>query len=159
MADATSVLFSFTKVDNFHELLIDEEGITTSMFDGHTKNFAIVLAEQCNDNIKDNLNADGTINTDEVTLIPRNGTDGECAMLWNVGVNANRAITIADSSVSYYFQDNSYMLKAAFLIVTKNDMGVVLAYSINNAPMPLGKSFSAPVDGMVWSIRNQIYEG
>lgn len=157
MAD-TSVLFSFTKVDDFHEILIDNENITTSMFDGVTKNFKIVLAEQCNDNIKDNLNADGTLNTNEVvTIAGVDENNGNCAMLWSVGVNANRAITIADSSVTYDLGDESHMLKAAFLVTA--DSGIVLCYSINNSPIPLGSSFTAPVDGMVWSIRNQIYEG
>lgn len=158
MVDATSVLFSFTKVDNFFELLIDSEDITTSMFDGITANFLIVLAEQCNDNIKNNLNVDGTLNTDEVTVLSGFGADdGKCAMLWNVGVNANRSITIASSSVNYDLGDGTHMLKGAFLMTAET--GVVLAYSINNAPIPLGNSFSAPVDGMVWSIRNQVYEG
>lgn len=158
MVDATSVLFSFTKVDNFFELLIDSEDITTSMFDGTTPNFLIVLAEQCNNNIQNNLNADGTLNTDEVTVLSGFGEeDGQCAMLWNVGVNSNRAITIASNSVTYDLGDGTHMLKGAFLITA--EAGVVLAYSINNAPIPLGKSFTAPVDGMVWSIRNQIYEG
>lgn len=158
MADATSVLFSFTKVDDIMELLIDSEDITTSMFDGTNPNFLIVLAEQCNDNIEDNLNVDGTLNTDEVTVLSGSDPDnGKCALLWNRGVNSNRAITIASNAVHYDFDDGTHMLKAAFLMTAES--GVVLAYSINNAPMPIGNSFNAPVDGMVWSIRNQIYEG
>lgn len=158
MVDATSVLFSFTKVDNFFELLIDSEDITTAMFDGQNDNFMIVLAEQCNNNIQNNLNADGTLNTDEVTVLSGLDPDnGKCAMLWNVGVNSNRAITIASNVVHYELGDGTHMLKGAFLITAES--GVVLAYSINNAPIPLGNSFTAPVDGMVWSIRNQIYEG
>lgn len=153
----TSVLFSFSKVDNFFELLIDSNYINTSMMDGHTQNFRIVLAEQCNDNIEDNLLANGTLNENEVTVIG-GATDGKCALLWNRGVNSNRAITMGESAVNYTFDDDeSHMLKGAFLI-TENE-GIVLAYSINSAPIPLGGSFSAPVDGMIWSIKNQIYEG
>lgn len=152
----TSVLFSFTRVDNFHELIIDREDITTSLFDGVTKNFKIVLCEDCNNNVRDNLNADGTLNTNEVSVINGEGDgDGECALLWTVGVNTNRTISIADSSVSYDLGDSSYLLKGAFLVTAGS--GVVLAYSINNAPIPISTSFSAPVNGMVWSIINKVY--
>ena len=158
MVDTSSILFSFTRVDNFYELMIDREDITTNLFDGVTKNFKIVLVEECENNARDNINADGTLNTDVVTVI--NGEDegdGECALLWSVGVNTNRTISIADSSVTYDLGDNSYLLKGAFLVVANS--GVVLSYSINNAPIPISSSFTAPVDGMIWSIRNQVYEG
>ena len=155
---AESVLFSFTRVDNFHELMINREDITTNMFDGVSKNFKLVLVEECNDNIRHNLNADGTLNADEVTTISGlDEGDGDCALLWSVGVNANRTITIADSSVTYNLGDNTHMLKGAFLVVANS--GIVLCYSINNAPIPISNSFTAPLDGMIWSIRNQIYEG
>ena len=49
------------------------------------------------------------------------------------------------------------MLKGAFLVCANS--GVVLAYSINNVPIPVSTSFTAPVDGMIWSIRNQAYGG
>ena len=53
MANEQSVNYSFTKVDNFFEILIDREEITTSLFDGTTKNFRIVLVESCSSNITD----------------------------------------------------------------------------------------------------------
>ena len=153
-----SVLFSFTRVDNFYEIMINREEITTNMFDGVTKNFRIVLVEECNDNIRDNLNADGTLNESVIsTIYGANETDGECALLWSVGVNTNRSISIADSSVTYDFEDNMYYLKGAFLVVANS--GVVLAYSINNAPIPVTGSFTAPLDGMIWSIYNKVFEG
>lgn len=153
-----SILFSFTRVDNFHELMINREDITTSLFDGVTPNFKIILAEQCNDNIRNCLNTDGTLNTNEVvTIAGASENNGDCALLWSVGVNSNRAISIASNSVSYDLGDNSYMLKGAFLVCANS--GVVLAYSINNVPIPISSSFTAPVDGMIWSIRNQIFEG
>ena len=152
-----SVLFSFTRVDNFHELMINREDITTSLFDGETKNFKIVLAEQCNDNIKDCLNNDGTLNDEVITIAGSESDNGDCALLWSVGVNSNRAISIASNGVSYQLGDETHMLKGAFLICANS--GVVLAYSINNVPIPISNSFTAPVDGMIWSIRNQVYEG
>jgi len=154
----TSVLFSFTRVDNFFELMINREDITTSLMDGVTKNFKIVLAEQCNENIRDNLNADGTLDSSQVvTINGASSTNGDCALLWNVGVNTNRTISISDSSVTYDLGDESHMLKGAFLCLANS--GIVLAYSINNVPIPISDSFTAPVDGMIWSIRNQAYGG
>lgn len=158
MADETSINYSFTKVDNFHEILIDREEITTSLFDGVTKNFRIVLVEACPANIEDCLNTDGTLNDDVVSYIyGENASDGLCALLWNIGVNSNRTITISDSNVNYTLGDGSFMLKGAFLVVEHS--GIVLAYSINNGVMPITGYFNAPVDGVVWSILNKLDDG
>ena len=73
---AESVLFSFTKVDKLLKLMIDDDNITTDLFDGITKNFRIVLVESCEDNIRDNLNTDGTLNTDKVSIINGTGAIG-----------------------------------------------------------------------------------
>ena len=155
---AESVLFSLTKVDDFFEIMIDTASITTSLFDGTRNNFKIVLAEACQPNISDCLNADGTINTSNVSIIQgTNATDGECALMWNRGVNSNRSISIASNSVYYDFADNTYLLKAAFLIVEPS--GKVLAYSINNAPMTVDTECTFPVDGNVWQIHSRAYEG
>ena len=124
-----SILFSFTRVDNFYELMINREDITTNLFDGVTPNFRLVLVEECADNVRDNLNADGTLNENVISRIDGMGEhDGECILLWSVGANSNRTISIANSSVTYDFDDKMYYLKGAFLVVDKS--GVVLAYSI-----------------------------
>lgn len=157
MADEVSVNYSFTKVDNFHEILIDREEITTSLFDGVTKNFRIVLVEACPSNIEDCLNLDGTLDDDKVSYITGEDGDGQCALLWNVGTNSNRTITISDANVSYTLGDGTFMLKGAFLVVENS--GIVLAYSINNGVMPITKSFNAPVGGVVWSILNKLDDG
>ena len=155
---ANSVLFSFSRVDDFLELLIDDENITTHLFDGVTKNFRLVLAETCPSNIDDCLNADGTLNDSGMEFITGAGTnDGACALLWSKGTNGNRTIQIADSSVTYDLDDETYLLKAAFLVLAQT--GKVLCYSINNAPMSIKDTFTAPVGGMVWSIVNRVYEG
>ena len=155
---AESVLFSLTKIDDFFEVMIDTASITTSLFDGTTNNFKIVLAEACQPNIADCLNDDGTINTDNVRLIQgTNATDGDCALLWSKGVNSNRSVIIASNSVYYDFADNTYLLKAAFLVVKSS--GVVLAYSINNAPTSVSVDATFPVDGNIWQIHSRAYEG
>ena len=156
MVDEQSVNYSFTKVDNFFEILIDREEITTSLFDGVTKNFRIVLVESCPANIEECLNLDGTLNDDKVRYINPDSNDGLCALLWNVGVNSNRTITISDANVSYTLGD-AYMLKGAFLVVEGS--GIVLAYSINNGVMPITGYFNAPVNGLLWSIINKLDDG
>lgn len=157
MVDEQSVNYSFTKVDNFHEILIDREEITTSLFDGVTKNFRIVLVESCPANIDECLNPDGTLNDEVVRFIRPDSNDGLCALLWNVGVNSNRAITISDANVNYTLGDGTVMLKGAFLVVEGS--GIVLAYSINNGVMPITGYFNAPVGGLVWSIINKLDDG
>ena len=157
MVDEQSVNYSFTKVDNFFEILIDREEITTSLFDGVTKNFRIVLVESCPSNIEECLNLDGTLNDDKVRYINPDSDDGLCALLWNVGVNSNRTITISDANVNYTLGDGTVMLKGAFLVVEGS--GIVLAYSINNGVMPITGYFNAPVGGLVWSIINKLDDG
>ena len=159
MANEQSVNFSFTKVDNFFEIMIDREEITTSLFDGATKNFRIVLAEACPANIDECLNGDGTLNDDKVSyLYGEESSDGLCALSWNVGVGTpNRTISVADPSVNYTFGDGSHVLKGAFLVVEQS--GVVLAYSINSGVMSISGYYNAPVDGLVWSIVSKLSDG
>ncbi|MEE1227198.1 MAG: hypothetical protein UHM08_08875 [Bacteroidales bacterium] len=158
MANEQSVNYSFTKVDNFHEILIDREEITTALFDGVTKNFRIVLVESCPANIGECLNEDGTLNDDVISYINGEGEgDGQCALRWNIGANSNRTITVSDANVNYTLGDGNFMLKGAFLVVEQS--GIVLAYSINNGVMPITKSFVAPVNGLVWSIINKLDDG
>lgn len=152
---AESVLFSFTKTDKLFKNMIDNDNITTMLFDGVTPNFKIVLAESCPNNISDCLNADGTL-SDDLVLINGNSTDGECALLWSDGVNNNTDISIASNSVTYNFGDNQYILKGAFLV--EKNTGFVMAYSINNAPMTVTKSLTLPINGSVWSIYSVIAE-
>ena len=148
MVDEQSVNYSFTKVDNFFEILIDREEITTSLFDGVTKNFRIVLVESCPANIDECLNPDGTLNDEVVRFIRPDSNDGLCALLWNVGVNSNRAITISDANVNYTLGDGTVMLKGAFLVVEGS--GIVLAYSINNGVMTITGYYNETGGGVVW---------
>lgn len=153
---AESVLFSFTKVDDFFETMIDDDNITTSLFDGTTKNFKIVLAQACPANIGECLNDDGTLDLTKVSLIGTYATDGDCALSWQKGVNNNRVISIADSSVVYDLGDGTYLLKGAFLV--ENIGGKVLAYSINSSAMSVKDQIVIPVDGVVWNIFSQVSE-
>lgn len=155
---AESVLFSFTKVDKLLKLMIDDDNITTDLFDGITKNFRIVLVESCEDNVADNLNADGTLNTDVISVINGTGVnDGECALQWVDGVNNNTSISVASSSVHWTLDNNTYLLKGAFLV--EAGTGKVFCYSINNAPMTVKKEITLPMDGMIWSVYSGIFQG
>lgn len=151
---AESILFSFNKVDKLFKSMIDNDNLTTYLFDGVTNNFRMVLVESCPSNISDCLNADGTL-VDDVVIINQ-GTDGDCALLWTDGVNNNTDVSIASNSIHFDFGDNSYLLKAAFLV--EKNTGFVLAYSINNAPMTVTDELTLPVNGSVWSIYSVIAE-
>lgn len=152
-----SVLFSFTRIDRFFKTLINDSNITTDLFDGVTKNFRIVLAEACPANINECLTVNGLLDTNKVsTFSGINANDGLCALLWEDGVNNNTHISVNDTAITWDFGNNSYLLKGAFLVVAST--GRVLAYSINNAPVPVKTGMTSPVDGMIWSIISQLYE-
>lgn len=150
-------LFSFTRVDGFFRKLVDDENITTDLFDGTSKNFRIVLVEACPANIGECLTAEGILDNTKVSVFSGiNASDGLCSLLWEDSVNNNTTISVKDTAVTWDFGDNSYLLKGAFLVVEST--GVVLAYSINNAPVPIKKGMTSPVDGMIWGIVSQLYE-
>lgn len=158
MADNQSTVFSFTRVDNFLELLIDNDNIKTTDFTDSENKFKIQLAQSCEDNISQNLNANGTLNTNVVSLlIGQDSYDGDCSLVWQKGVNNNRYISLTNSSVNYELDDGTYMLKGAFIV--HKTTGIVLAYSINSAPVPVKNYINLPVDSMIWSIVSQVYEG
>ena len=157
---ADSIIFDFTKIDDFHEVMIDTDDLTTALFDGVTNNFRIVLAEACPNNIEECLDEDYCL-TEDVILINGESNDGLCALSWNKGVNSNRQISIVSNSLFYDLYDETHLLKGAFLVVTAEGgaSGVVLAYCILNAPITVQKEIIIPVDSMVWSIVSSVYEG
>ncbi len=160
---AESVIFSFTKIDDFFEVMIDTDGIETSLFDGVTPNFRIVLAESCPDNIDECLDENNKLDDTNMVLIKSDSTDGQCALAWNKGVNANRNIQMSSNTVVYDLDDGSYAVKGAFLVVDAYNTegsadGTVLAYSINNAPILCKKQIIMPIDGVVWYIYSKLYE-
>ena len=152
-----SVLFSFTRIDRFFKTMVNDSNITTDLFDGVSKNFRIVLVEACPSNINECLTANGMLDEDKVSTFGGIGeNDGLCSLLWEDAVNNNTTISVNDTAITWDFADNSYLLKAAFLVVAST--GKVLAYSINNAPVPVKTGMTSPVNGMIWSIVSQFYE-
>ena len=150
---ANDIVFSFTRVDKFLKLLIDDSNITTALFDGVTPNFKLILVEACPNNINECLDVDGTLLESVVKII--NDDDGDCSLLWSDGVNNDVAISMSTNAVNIDLDDKTYLLKGAFLILKST--GKVLAYSINNAPISVTDEVVFPVDGMVWSVITQLY--
>lgn len=146
--------FDFTKVDNFLDDLNREGKFDSLDMDGISKNYKMVLVSECPNDIEKCLDEDGTLN-DEVEIIDTLGVDdGLCSLLWSKGINSERSISFADSSVTYNLGDNTADLKAVFLVNMVEGSGYVLAYSINSYSFPIEGEIILPCDGMLWSMRN-----
>ena len=82
-----------------------------------------------------------------------NSDDGLVSMLWSQGVNGERTMSVADSTVQYSFGADAYDLKAIFLCNVADGTGYVIAYSINNKAITVDNDLILPCDGIVWSFR------
>lgn len=157
-----NTIFDFTRVDNFLDDINRPTCFDTLDMDGVTKNYHFVLAEDCPSNIEDCIDEDGTLITDgdnPVRIIESlNDEDGAVALSYQKGINGERAISIADSSISFDLGDSVRYLKAVFLVSgglseETEGTGYVLAYAINNTGIECKDTIILPVDGVVWSIR------
>ena len=148
-------VFEFTRVDSFLDDINREGRFDTADMDGITKNYKMVLVSDCPNNIDDCLDEDGTLLDDSiVTRVETLGVeDGLCALLWSKGINGERTISIATSSVNYDLGDASDNLKAVFLVNMVEGTGYVLAYAINNYSFPIDGAVILPCDGMLWTIK------
>lgn len=147
--------FKFTRVDNFLDDINREDCFDTRDMDGITPNYRFVLASNLtSNNIEDCIDEDGTLNLDVVTLLDTYGADdGFCSLLWGKGVNGERSISIADSTVTYDLGElQNVQIKAIFLIAIADGTGYVMAYSILDKPLMMKGSLILPTDGLVWSI-------
>ena len=148
-----SYIFDFTRVDDFLDNINREGYFDTLDMDGVTPNYKMVLASNCPNDINDCLDVDGTLN-DNVEIIDTWGADdGLCAMHWNKGVNGERTMSIANSTVAYDLGDVKTELKAAFIVNLVEGTGYVIAYAINSYSFPVDGEIILPCDGMVWSIK------
>lgn len=153
MSNYGDYFFAFTRVDSFLDDINREGKFDTMDMDGVTKNYKMILASACPDNIEDCLDEDGTLNSN-VTIIDTLGEDdGLCALSWVKGINGERTISIASSTVGYDLGDNVEDLKAVFLVNLAEGTGYVLAYAINSYSFPVDGDVLLPTDGVVWSIR------
>ena len=146
-------IFDFTRVDNFLDDINREGCFDTQDMDGLTPNYRIVLVSDCPNDIEQCIDEDGTLDTEKVTVIQTDSEDGECALLWSKGINGERTMSIAQSTVVYDLGDRNEELKAVFLVNTVEGSGYVLAYAINSYSFPVDGEIILPCDGMIWSIK------
>lgn len=146
-------IFDFTRVDNFLDDINREGCFDTQDMDGLTPNYRMVLVSDCPNDIEECIDDDGTLDTDKVTVIQTDSEDGECALLWSKGINGERTMSIAQSTVVYDLGDRNEELKAVFLVNTVEGSGYVLAYAINSYSFPIDGEIILPCDGMIWSIK------
>ena len=114
-------VFEFTRVDSFMDDINREDCFDTIDMDGITPNYRFILVSDCADNIDDCLDEDGTLitpyeNGKGVNIIETGSEDGLVSMLWSKGVNGERTMSVADSTVQYNFADKQVDLKAIFLV-------------------------------------------
>ena len=146
-------IFDFTRVDNFLDDINREGCFDTQDMDGLTPNYRMVLVSDCPNDIEECIDDDGTLDTEKVTVIQTDTEDGQCALLWSKGINGERTMSIAQSTVVYDFGDRNEELKAVFLVNTVEGSGYVLAYAINSYSFPIDGEVILPCDGMIWSIK------
>lgn len=146
-------IFDFTRVDSFLDDINREGCFDTMDMDGLTPNYRMVLVSDCPNDINQCIDDDGTLDTDKVTIIQTDTEDGECALLWSKGINGERTMSVAQSTVVYDLGDRNEELKAVFLVNTVEGTGYVLAYAINSYSFPIDGEVILPVDGMIWSIK------
>lgn len=146
-------LFDLIRVDSFMDDINREDCFDTRDMDGVTPNYKFVLASACPNDINDCIDEDGTL-TDEVVLIESDGIDdGLCSMLWTKGINGERTMSVADSTITYSFEEESVDLKAVFLVNIADGTGYVIAYCILDDTITINGELILPVDGVVWSFK------
>ena len=145
--------FDLIRVDSFMDDINREDCFDTRDMDGISPNYRFVLASDCPNDINDCIDEDGTL-TDDVVLIDSDGVDdGYCSMLWSKGINGERTMSVADSTVTYSFGEGSVDLKAVFLVNIADGTGYVIAYSIQDKTVTIDGDLILPVDGVVWSFK------
>ena len=148
-------IFEFQRVDSFLDDINRDGKFDTLDMDGITKNYKIVLVSDCPDDIEDCLDMDGTLLDDNIVhRVETIGVDdGLCSLLWIKGINGERTISIASSTVVYDLGDTTDDLKAVFLVNMVDGSGYVLAYAINSYSFPVEGELILPCDGTLVSIK------
>jgi hypothetical protein len=146
-------VFEFTRVDNFFDDMNREGKFDVLDMDGLTKNYRMVLASDCPNDIEQCLDEDGTLNENVSIVGNLSSEDGACSLLYSKGINGERTISISDSTVTYDLGNHNDELKAVFLVNTVEGSGYVLAYAINNYSFPIDGEVILPCDGVLWSVR------
>ena len=146
--------FKFTRVDNFLDDMNREDCFDTRDMDGISPNYRFVLASECDQDIANCIDEDGTLRSDTVTLVDFIGADdGYCSLLWGRGINGERSISVSDSTVSYDLGEETAQVRGIFLIAIADGTGYVMAYCILDKTLEFDGTLILPVDGLVWSMR------
>ena len=145
--------FEFIRVDSFMDDINREDCFDTRDMDGVTPNYRFLLCSSCPSDIDECLDEDGTL-VDSVEIITTDGVDdGKCSMQWGRGINGERTMSVADSTVTYDLGDYSANLKAIFLVNIANGSGYVIAYCIRDDTIPIDGELILPTDGMIWTFK------
>lgn len=147
-------MYNLIRVDSFMDNINREGCFDTMDMDGQSLNYRIVFATSFPFNtINDALDSEGTLK-DDVKLI-NTGDDTLIALMWNKGINGDRYITSATSSILVDLGDVNVKVVAVFLV--DNSTGFVMAYNIQDKSITLNKDQAIfPLDGLLWSIHNGV---
>lgn len=115
MAEIQSFTFDFKRSPSFFERW--NLDFLISNMNGTTKNFKIVIAGDCHDNIEDNLTNNRTLNSSVTSK-----REVTCALKWE-----DEAISLG-TDVEFTIGDSVIPLKGVFLTTSS---GYVMGYSIN----------------------------
>lgn len=146
--------FKFTRVDTFLDDINRDDCFDTRDMDGITPNYRFILAEHLESrDINDIIDEDGTLDENVVDLLDTYGyDDGFCALTYGKGINGERSISIANSTVSYDLGEDTATIQAIFLVSIADGSGYVMAYCILDKPVLMSGSLIMPCDGLVWSV-------
>lgn len=146
--------FKFIRVDRFFDDMNREECFDTEDMDGVSPNFRFILSSDCPQDINECLDVDGSLNTDNVSIIDTdNADDGLCSILWSRGINGERSMSISDSTVTFDLGEDKVGIKGLFLCAVNNGTGYVLAYCILDTVVEADGVLILPCDGLIWSVR------
>ena len=146
--------FEFIRVDRFLDDMNRPDKFDTELMDGMSLNYKFLLCSEVPSvNIEDCLDEDGTLVDDVVTIDTNDAEDGLCALLWSKGVNGERTLSVASSTVQYSF-DDVVNVQAIFLVEVGSGTGYVIAYSIIDKAIEIDTTdLLCPVEGVAWTIR------
>ena len=149
-------MYNLRKVDTFHDDINREGCFDTADLDGITPNYRIVFASALPSGyttINDCLDSEGTLN--ENVEVINTGDDALIALSWEKGINANRYISCATSSITVDLGDVNVTVVGLFLV--DNNTGYVMAYNIQDKGITINKDQAVfPLDGLLWSIHDGV---
>lgn len=152
MDDNLAYIFSFKRVSDFFKNMNRNGCFDLLEMDGINMNYRLVLVSSCPDNVMDCLDVDGKLNN-RVVHVPIDD-DGLCSLQYNEGINNDFTISVAQSQINVDVGDGDVLLKGAFIV--DDNTGYVLAYSILNTQIPVSNDTTFPVNGVLWTIRQEI---